>query len=167
MDIPINIVPPPPTQDELEKQFGYFANRQLLKTGKFYRFWANGKITKHFNMYSEEAEPSISRRNLVFLPETHNEPFDVITTTFLQALELRELLLLSLRQRGLLKRGEEKLTEPEPFVSLPSSCEFCSKPLNGEYAKAHIRHDGPARILCKNCSSKVGFLNQPISSDYH
>jgi hypothetical protein len=157
----------PPTQDELNEQFSYFAQTQLLRTGRFCRFWANGKITKHFNAYSEEVEPAVSSRNLILLPETHNEQFDVITTTFLQALELRELLLINLRQRGLLELGAEKLSEPEPFVSLPLSCEFCSKPLSGQYAKAHIRHDGPARILCKNCSSKVGFLNQPISSDYH
>jgi len=37
-----------PPQEELEKKFAYFSEREALKTGEFYRFWASGRITRHF-----------------------------------------------------------------------------------------------------------------------
>lgn len=156
---------PKPTQEELEKMFTYFSEPDLIKTGKFYRFWSTGRITKHHFSFTEEVEPRIAEVNIIILPETQQIPNDSITTSFLKALELREILILECKAKKLLFENETQL--PSSKIAVGSKCECCDQAITGVYYKAHIRFDGPARILCENCKQNYGFCQQPISSNNH
>lgn len=154
-----------PSQEELVKMFTYFSEPELIKTGSFYRFWSTGRITKHFFNYSEEVEPRIAEINIIILPETQQTENDSITTTFLKALELRELLLLECKARKILLDGETSI--PTSKITTSEQCEFCNGPISGKFYKGHVRFDGPSRMLCETCGKHYGFCGHSISSNNH
>lgn len=156
-----------PTNEELTKQFSYFAHNELQETGEFYRFWATGRVTKHFYNNVIEVCPRIGLMNLILLPQTVYHNNDSIVTTFIKALELRELLLIELRQKGSVNPNEEQLNVSSLTTLLPSRCEYCGRLIEGAYYKAHVKHDGPVRDLCQTCAPNIGFCGQQVSSNNH
>jgi hypothetical protein len=153
-----------PSQEELERKFAYFSEQELLKTGKFYRFWASGRITKHFFATSMEYVPAIADLNIMYLPESLKQPNDSIVTSLMKALELRELLLSELRCSNILGVNEERLST---VVTLVENCETCGKPIEGRFYKGHFKNDGVVRVTCAKCGDAWGFCGFSVSSEQH